>query len=215
MESTSSIRGKKIQTVVLLIASITVFIAVWPANAGLDRNPSFYINWLSHGTALGNIFSAAIYAVAAVAAMRNKKLSDRFDGFRGAATLFMITTLLVYPFFLMSRPYFHNGFFEWRDFILHWGDPFFMLCWWLLYPPAKPISASRSLSWLIPGAAYLLYVLIRGALVNWYPYPILYHDPKEGPARVIEIVLIAAIAFILLAQFVAWTSRVRSDRRIR
>jgi hypothetical protein len=212
MESTASTRDKKLQAVVLLLASMTVVIAVWPSNAGQSRNPSFYINWLSHGTALSNLFSAVIYAVAAVALLLHKTLSDRFDRFRGAATVFMVTALLVYPFFLMSRPYFHDNFFEWRDFVLHWGDPFFMLCWWLIQPPVKPISASRSFVWLIPGAAYLLYILTRGALVNWYPYYILYPDPKNGAARMVEIVVIAAIAFILIAQFVAWTSRVNKDR---
>ena len=201
-----SVPNKKLHAIVLLIVSVIVLIAVFPSKS--EQNLLFYINWLSHGTVLGNIYSAVIYFLAALTLLSNKEWSDRFDSYRGAATLYLITMLLVYPFFLMSRPFFHDNFFEWRDFILHWGNPFFMFCWWVAFPPSKPISIVRSLFWIIPGAIYMLYVLIRGALHHWYPYSVLYSKAGKGVGALINIVLLASIFFILLAQIVAWTSRI-------
>jgi len=200
--------NKKLPAIILFTVAIVVLVSVWPRIIEKNAGPAFYINWLSHGTALVNIFCAVLYLIASVTWLRSKELSDRFHFYRGAATVFMITTLLVYPFFLMSRPYFHNGIFEWRDFVLHWADPMFMICWWLIFPPARPISAVRSLRWWIPGTVYLLYVFIRGAIVNWYPYSVLYPDEHNGWRRVILVTVLACVAFVLLAQLVAWTTRV-------
>jgi hypothetical protein len=205
----NSAANKKPHAIVLLIASAFTLIAVWPSRP--EQNTRFFINWLSHGTALGNIYSAVIYFLAALTLLRNKEWSDRFDSYRGAATLYLVTMLLVYPFFLMKRPFFHDNFFEWRDFILHWGNPFFIFCWWITFPPSKPISAVRSFLWVIPGAVYMLYVLIRGATDHWYPYPVLYSQAGKGIGTVINIILLASVFFILLAQLVAWISRVNRE----
>lgn len=48
-----------------------------------------------------------------------------------------------------------------------------MLVDYLIDRPKRKISFKRSLVWLAFPLLYLLYSLIRGAAVGWYPYPFL------------------------------------------
>ncbi len=66
----------------------------------------------------------------------------------------------------------------WVDFVLHILMPCVLLVDWFLWPPRFPLRASALWLCQIFPALYLAYVLIRGAVVDWYPYPFL------NPARV-------------------------------
>ncbi len=194
------------------LISIVVLLAALPVYYFDQSDRKLYlINWISHGTCLGNLFSVIIYAFAGYSIAKGKTFSEKYDFMRGAATLYLTTILFSYATFLMSRPYYQNGYFDWRDFTLHLANPFIMICWWLIFPPQKPVSAVKSLIWLIPGAAYLAYILIRGAIINWYPYTVLYPSPDQGWVSVFKVIISAAIFFVLMAQLVAWTSRINKS----
>jgi hypothetical protein len=53
-----------------------------------------------------------------------------------------------------------------------------MVADWVLDPPTLPISFRRALWWLVYPFAWLVYVLVRGPMAEWYPYPFL--DPANG-----------------------------------
>lgn len=56
------------------------------------------------------------------------------------------------------------------DRLLHYVVPFFFIFYWAFFAPKKSLQWKHPLWWLIYPAAYLVFVLIRGALVNAYPY---------------------------------------------
>lgn len=60
--------------------------------------------------------------------------------------------------------------------------PIAMILDWVLNPPTKEIKWKHAVSWLLFPLLYVIYSLIRGALINWYPYPFL--DPRiDGYGR--------------------------------
>ena len=59
----------------------------------------------------------------------------------------------------------------------------------------------------------MFYVFVRGAIDHWYPYPVLYSQAGKFTGVVFSVILLASISFILLAQIVAWISRVNRDRQ--
>ncbi|MGA8046237.1 MAG: Pr6Pr family membrane protein, partial [Dermatophilaceae bacterium] len=63
----------------------------------------------------------------------------------------------------------------WDNTVLHYIVPVAMLVDYLLDRPRRRLSFRASLLWLIYPLAYAGYSLIRGAIVDWYPYPFL--DP--------------------------------------
>ena len=57
------------------------------------------------------------------------------------------------------------------DFLLHTAIPALYMVYWLLFVPKGMVSLWAPLAWLLYPLLYLLYSLVRGALVGWYPYP--------------------------------------------
>jgi hypothetical protein len=70
--------------------------------------------------------------------------------------------------------------------------PVVVLADWLLDPPRHRIAPRVALLWLVYPLAYFVYSLIRGEIVDWYPYPFL--DASElGYGGVLwRVVLISA-----------------------
>jgi hypothetical protein len=75
---------------------------------------------------------------------------------------------------------------------------------WGLSPPAARIPFRRRLIWLAYPLAYVAYSLIRGHVVDWYPYPFLDPGPR-GYTGVIQssigIALTAAVLVYVLTLF--------------
>jgi hypothetical protein len=57
------------------------------------------------------------------------------------------------------------------DVILHDVIPVGYALYWLLFGPRDPLRWKDALAWLAYPAAYLVYVLARGAVSGLYPYP--------------------------------------------
>ena len=95
------------------------------------------------------------------------------DGLRGAAVLYMAITGVVFALLLsglkeelqLTEPA--------VDFIVHQLMPLVLVLDWLLDPPERPLPRRLVAVWLIYPVAYGAYSLIRGAIVDWYPYPFL------------------------------------------
>jgi hypothetical protein len=82
--------------------------------------------------------------------------------------------------------------------LLHYVMPVAAVADWLLTPGPAPRGAR---DWLLAPALpliYVGYVLARGAVVGWYPYPFL--DPRLGGYRSVTLHVIAIVLLFFLAQ---------------
>ncbi len=87
-----------------------------------------------------------------------------------AAVLSYITIVgLVYSLFLRSV-WDPQGWQAVADHALHDVMPVLAVVYWLIFAPKSGIAWSDLLRWLIYPFAYFVYSLVRGAVVNWYPY---------------------------------------------
>jgi hypothetical protein len=59
------------------------------------------------------------------------------------------------------------------DTVLHYVTPGLYLVWWLLFSKHGVLRWADVPMMLLPPTIYLIYVMIRGAIVTEYPYPIL------------------------------------------
>ncbi|MDQ2973103.1 MAG: Pr6Pr family membrane protein [bacterium] len=106
-------------------------------------------------------------------AVVHAKPSKKVAMFRGAAALYMIITGIVFSLLLSGLDNVALTAVPWDNVVLHYIMPIVLLVDWLVDRPAKALSFKQSLVWLIYPAVYVIYSLIRGALVGWYPYPFL------------------------------------------
>ncbi|MPZ83038.1 MAG: hypothetical protein GEV28_22655 [Actinophytocola sp.] len=162
------------------------------------RSPSAS-NLFSYFTVLSNVFGAGVLLVGAVRPVP--------DLVRGAAALYLGMTGLVFALLLSGVDL---GMLEaWQNTVLHQVMPVVLVVDWLLVPPRRGFPVVRSLWWLIFPAAYLAYTLVRGAIVDWYPYPFV--DPRpRGYPHVITMSVGIAIAFGVAALAVGWAGNRRA-----
>lgn len=134
-------------------------------------------NFFSFFTIQSNIFAAVILLVS-VQRDRQGRSSPTFDLLRGAATVYMTTTGVVYGVLLSGYQEELQTTTNWVDTVVHKIMPLVMIADWLIAPPRSRIVFPRAFKWLIYPMLYLVYSLIRGPIVDWYPYPFL--DPDEA-----------------------------------
>lgn len=128
-------------------------------------------NFFSFFTIESNILALFVFALGSTLSGKT------WDIIRGGAALYMTTTGLVYIFLLAGLEHSLQTTIPWVNAVLHYVMPAMVFIDWFIDRPRSHISFKKGLVWLIFPLAYVVYSLIRGAIVHWYPYPFL--DPTE------------------------------------
>lgn len=128
--------------------------------------------------------------------------------FRGAVTLYMTITGLVYAVLLAPLDIDVGNYAPWANFVHHSLGPAALLIDWLLFPPARRLPSSAPWWWLAFPAVYFVFSLIRGSITGWFPYPFLNLDEIGAGGVAIYSVIILGV-FVGVGQFLRWWA----DRR--
>ncbi|EJQ44403.1 hypothetical protein IEE_02593 [Bacillus cereus BAG5X1-1] len=135
------------------------------------------VNFFSFFTIESNILVAVILLLSSLGTATFGR-SEQFGVLRGAATVYILTTGLIYFLLLRGLEESLQTAIPWVNTVLHYIMPLAMILDWVINPPTKTITWKQATSWLIFPLLYVIYSLIRGSFVNWYPYPFL--DPRIG-----------------------------------
>ncbi len=166
-------------------------------------------NFLSFFTIESNIFAAIVLVLGTVTSYQQKTW---FNYLRGAMTLCIVTTGIIYVTLLSGLEVSLQTTIPWVNLVLHYLSPIFVFLWWVIFPPKHRFSVNQNLFWLVIPLVYVIYSLLRGPLVNWYPYPFL--DPRDGGYG--KVLFMSAVIFVALVGVVAaltWISRLVRTRR--
>ncbi len=164
------------------------------------------LNFFSFFTIESNLFASAILLVA----IRSR--SPRVGSLRGAATLYMATTGIVFVLLLSGLQEELQTTIPWVNAVVHYIVPVLLVLDWLVDPAPLPTSYGATLArWLAFPLAYAAYSLIRGSLTGWYPYPFL--NPTSG--GIISVLLNAvaiAVGVATIGFFIIWYARLRLNK---
>lgn len=155
-------------------------------------------NFFSYFTIQSNIIAAIVLAYLAINLLRNKKETRVAGYLRGAATFYMFVTGVITAV-LLNGVDLQTGL-VWVDTVLHKLFPIVMLLAWVLDPPDVKLKFSKALLWILYPIAYLIYSLIRGSIVGWYPYPFI-NVATHGLETVLivsTVIALVAVPFCLL-----------------
>jgi hypothetical protein len=86
------------------------------------------------------------------------------------------------------------------DVILHDLVPIAYLLFWIFFVPKAGLRWKHSLLWLSYPVAYFAYIMVRGAVVGWYPYPFI-DAGALGYSRALINALILLVGFLVLGLF--------------
>ncbi len=131
------------------------------------------VNYFSYFTIDSNLIAAVVLLIGASG--WTAVGPSTLDLVRGAAVVYMSVTGIVFTLLLSNTDV--DTAIPWVNTVVHELMPIVIVADWLLDPPA-PLGMRRGLLWLSFPLVWIVYTLIRGAMVGQYPYPFL--DPANG-----------------------------------
>lgn len=162
-------------------------------------------NFFSYFTVEGNAFAVVVLLWSALAGAAR---SRRLDLFRGASTLYMLTTIVVFTVLLSGLDPTRLTAVPWDNTVLHYLMPIGVTLDWLLDRPTRRVGFRSALPWLGVPLVYVVYSLVRGPLVDWYPYPFL--DPSTGGYG--RVAIVSVVIAVVVAGFTWLVTRVPARR---
>jgi hypothetical protein len=108
----------------------------------------------------------------------------------------MTTTGVVYGLLLSGYEEELQTALPWVNTVVHRVIPLVMVIDWMIERPHNRLDFRRCLVWVTFPVAYLAYSLIRGPIVEWYPYPFLDPDEAGGYAGVAAYSIGIALGFV-------------------
>jgi hypothetical protein len=96
--------------------------------------------------------------------------------------------------------------------LLHSVIPVYFIVYWLIFSPKTGLQWKNMLGWLAFPMAYLVLIMVRGALSDWYPYPFV-DVLTLGYAKVLINSAGMLVFFLLVSAIFIALGRATSKRR--
>ncbi|GAA5225248.1 Pr6Pr family membrane protein [Membranihabitans marinus] len=93
------------------------------------------------------------------------------------------------------------------DELLHTVIPLYMLGYWIFNVEKQDLPLKKVLNWLLYPLIYLVFVIARGSLSGFYPYPFLNIDEIGFEKALGNIAIIFVLALVLLATL-SWGGKI-------
>lgn len=170
-------------------------------------------DFFSYFTVEANLLTVISLMVSAFAAA-GRRSSRSLETYRGAVAFFMTTVILIFIVLLSGYPASELTAVPWDNTVLHYIMPIVVILDWLLLTTRRAVSVRTALAWLLGPLVYLVYSMVRGGIVGWYPYPFMDPDRHGYLAVVVTSVVIAVVLSVIavaLAVLPRWTALDRAQ----
>lgn len=184
----------------LALCALTIQLAIHVIN-GYD-----VVNFFSYFTNLSNVFAAVVLLTAAVFLAEHRHEDQVFDVIRGASVVMMALVGIVY--FVLLRHEDLGSLQPWINVVIHYVMPVVVVADWFYDPPRTKLVSRHIRFWLVFPIVYLVYSVIRGAMMGWYAYPFLDPDKAGSYGAVFAYCAGILVAFLL----VGWLLVTASNR---
>lgn len=188
---------------IAVIAVVAAILAQWLVSSKLDGY--LFWNFFGYFTIQSNVMIALALAATLVASVQRKRGAVGLSVFRGASTVYIATTGIVYNTLLTSVDVQTSV--QWSNDVLHKIMPVYAVLDWLLFSDRARLLFRHIWWFLLYPALWLVVILIRGATDGWVPYPFL--DPDLGYGVVALYCFGVAVFIALMGVLVVGMSRSR------
>lgn len=173
--------------------------------------PETTIRFFSFFTILTNTLVAGYFLYISGKTLRQKTPEPYHFSTLTAITVYIAIVGLVYQLFL-RHSWQPTGLQRVIDEMLHSLNPALVIIYWLLNRKGGALKYNRIGPWLVYPLVYLAYVLIRGHLSGFYPYPFL-DVAGIGMSKVIVNCAGMTVLFIVIAMLFIWASRLPTHKK--
>lgn len=161
-----------------------------------------FANFISYFTILSNLLVAT--SLTATISLSNTSIGKYFSSIsvKTGITLYIFIVSLVYNTVLRGiwEP---KGFQAVADNLLHVVVPVLYVLYWIFFIPKGDLKWRNGIQWTYFPLTYLIYSLIRGHFVGWYPYPFL-NVIEFGYQKVFINAGFIVLAFFLFGWLMIW-----------
>lgn len=126
-------------------------------------------NFFSFFTIQANLLAVATLCLLVI--VRRAERTVLFDAMRSGVVLYMAITGIVFALLLSGLQEELQTTIPWVDFVVHKLMPVVLVVDWLLDRPRHRLPLWCAAAWLSFPLVWFVYTLVRGASVDWYPYP--------------------------------------------
>ena len=200
MPATAAIRTYRAAGASAILAAIG-----YQVSKGLEWPHWSAADYFSYFTILSNLFAAAILLSGALRGSGPR--SATVELLRGAAVMYMLTTGIVFAVLLSGQ----KAGTPWVNAIVHQIMPVVVALDWALDPPRIRLPLRSALLWLCFPLTYVAYTLIRGSLVDWYPYFFVNPNHSGGYLAVAVGCLAIGVGMIGLILLIVWVGNRRGQ----
>jgi len=167
-------------------------------------------NFFSYFTVQSAIASIFVFVTAAVVAFRQPTDPAWLDMVRAMVTTYILVSGVVYGIIVwMSSGVNYSIEVPWSSQLLHFVIPVCALIDWIV-DPFKARLPWRYLGWAILFPVFwLVFTLIRGPIVGWYPYFFLDARQVSGPGETVFYCLIIVAIITGIAALLTWITRLK------
>lgn len=198
--------GDRLVAVVRTLFALLGFSALVTEIATLVARGQFAAgNFFSFFTVEANALAVVSLLLSSFAVVGGRD-PERLRFFRGAVTLYLTTTILVFVVLLSGLPADLLTAVPWDNTVLHYIMPVVIIVDWLLLDRGAAIPVRRALLWLVFPLLYLIYSLVRGSIVGWYPYPFM-NPSAHGYLRVLLTSVVIAVVLFAITAVIARAGR--------
>ena len=190
------------RTVYILLATLIIWFALClQFNISLKLSNGDYLQtlkiFLSFFTVTTNIIAAICFTF--LLFLEKSKIGRFFakGSTLTAIAVYILVVALIYNVAL--RGLLHPvGWVRIADELLHVVNPVIFLGFWVFYGDKSNLKYKDTVNWLIYPLLYVVFIVIRGSLINKYPYPFI-DVVKLGYPKAITNTVIILIIFWLLS----------------
>jgi hypothetical protein len=161
------------------------------------------VNFFSYFTILSNVLTICVFIISAYYLLHNRKPSHTEDVIRSATVLYMAVTGIVYTTLLTGQNL--GLLLPWVNDVLHRILPIVVVAEWLYQPPRTKLQLKQIPVLFIFPIIFVIYTLIRGPIVKWYPYPFLNPSKAGGYLGVALYCVGILVLFFILSRLVIYS----------
>lgn len=187
----------------LLVAATGVVALIGDINFTLGNGPFAVANFFSYFTVESMIIAICVFVIGAVIALRRDQDPLWLDMLRVLSTTWLIVSGIVFAVILVEGTL--RGvpvWAPWSSQLLHFWIPAYAIVDWLV-APARDVPWRTVLWVMIFPSVWVVFTMIRGASVFWYPYFFLDPNLVDLPWEFIGyLVLVIAIFSATVAMLI-------------
>ena len=169
------------------------------------------VNFFSYFTILSNLFAGIVLVFGAFQLIAHRQPSASTDLIRGMVVVNMAVVGILFSVLLRDVELGYLS--PWINTVHHYIMPIAVVLEWLIQPPRTKLGKRQLLLCQVFPLLYLIYVLTRGAIVGWYPYPF-FNPANVGGYGGVTAYIIGIMVVFVVAGWLLFTLGNKLNRNV-